>query len=103
MIKTHPAGLYEQRKAEMSKRKAISPRAQKSPQYPWYDDCIEVVKQKRTDTEAYSEDRFGNYNTPRKLYDYLNEYIWKQEDTKKSRLNHHVPLSERHQVQRHFH
>lgn len=53
-------------------------------EYPWYDDRVEAVHKERHTAQKNKGDQSETYNTPRKLYDYLDRHIWKQEEAKKA-------------------
>lgn len=55
--------------------------------YPWYDDRVKVLQEEepaRQDWPWDTLDEEGDYDTPKKIYGYLDQYVWKQEEAKKA-------------------
>ncbi|MDE6280883.1 MAG: AAA family ATPase, partial [Oscillospiraceae bacterium] len=57
---------------------------QQAPSYPWYDDRVEELRQDLADPEEDYEDQSAFYDTPRKIYGYLSQRVWKQEEAKRA-------------------
>lgn len=57
---------------------------QQAPSYPWYDDRVEDLRQNLADPEEDYEDQSALYDTPKKIYGYLCQHVWKQEEAKRA-------------------
>ena len=57
---------------------------QQAPSYPWYDDRVEDLRQNLADPEEDYEDQSALYDTPKKIYEYLCQRVWKQEEAKRA-------------------
>lgn len=55
-----------------------------APPYPWYDDRVEVLHQSHIDPPADHEDGELLYTTPKKIYAYLCQHVYKQEEAKRA-------------------
>ena len=54
---------------------------------PWYDDRVEVIREEELPATGGQYDditRRTKYNTPKRIYGYLNRHVWKQEEAKKA-------------------
>lgn len=52
--------------------------------YPWYDDRMEYLRQSHDDPRENHKNSAGLYATPKKIYTYLCQNVWKQEEAKKA-------------------
>lgn len=56
--------------------------------YPWYDDRVTVLYEEEepdASKRPYNTPSPENtYDTPKKIYEYLNQHVWKQEEAKKA-------------------
>lgn len=57
---------------------------QQAPSYPWYDDRVEELRQDLADPEEDYENQSALYDTPKKIYEYLCQRVWKQEEAKRA-------------------
>lgn len=61
-----------------------------APGYPWYDDRVKVLREEAEKPSGWpyslSEEEMdsGEYDTPKKIFEYLNRNVWKQEKAKKA-------------------
>lgn len=56
-------------------------------QYPWYDDRVETLREEEPEESGQWYDGLSgeeDYDTPKKIYEYLDRYVWKQEEAKKA-------------------
>lgn len=52
---------------------------------PWYDDRVTVLREEKLERYPYNTfDRPEDYDTPKKIYEYLGKYVYKQEAAKKA-------------------
>ena len=53
--------------------------------YPWYDDRVAAVRKEYVNPWADDDDvEEPERYTPKEIYDYLDERVWKQEEAKKA-------------------
>lgn len=55
--------------------------------YPWYDDRVAVLQEEEESDPGWPYNTLparDAYNTPKKIYEYLNNHVWKQTDAKKA-------------------
>lgn len=60
----------------------------------WYDDRVKTLKAPASDNpcpapgltefDVFDPDGFTGYDTPKQIYNYLNQYVWKQDEAKKA-------------------
>lgn len=63
---------------------ALNPAATLAPPYPWYDDRVETVRKEYVNPWADDDVKEPEQYTPREIYDYLDQRVWKQEEAKRA-------------------